>query len=92
MADDGNAAVLKIRLSPRASRDAVLGRHGDRVKISITSPPVDGQANEHLVKFVAKKLGVAKSRVEITAGHTSKDKTLRITGVDQSEAVAKLLS
>ena len=52
---------------------------GDRLKISITVPPVDGKANAHLVKFIGKQFGVAKSLVAVVKGNTTRDKTVRIT-------------
>lgn len=74
----GNDLILRLRLTPRSSRDQVLDIMGDRLKISITAPPVDGKANKHLVKFLAKQFRVAKSQICIVSGETDRDKTLRI--------------
>ena len=52
---------------------------GDRLKISITAPPVDGKANAHLVKFLAGQFGVAKSQVSIVSGESGRDKTVRVS-------------
>ena len=60
------------------------------IKIRLTAPPVDGAANEALVKFLATEFGTAKSQVSIVSGHTSRDKIVRIEGVGQ-EAVESLL-
>jgi uncharacterized protein (TIGR00251 family) len=68
----------------------VAGVHGDRVKIRIAAAPVDGAANDELVSFLAKRLGVPRSRVEILSGETSRDKRVRIHGVGASEARKKL--
>ncbi|MCL4115596.1 UNVERIFIED_CONTAM: hypothetical protein GTU68_058643 [Idotea baltica] len=51
---------------------------GDRLKIAITAPPVDGKANKHLVKFLAKQFKVAKSQINIVSGETDRDKTVQI--------------
>ncbi|MGQ7112926.1 DUF167 family protein, partial [Escherichia sp. TWPC-MK] len=51
--DDG--LVLRLYIQPKASRDSIVGLHGDEVKVAITAPPVDGQANSHLVKFLGKQ-------------------------------------
>lgn len=61
--DDG--LVLRLYIQPKASRDSIVGLHGDEVKVAITAPPVDGQANSHLVKFLGKQFRVAKSQVVI---------------------------
>ena len=57
--------TLRLYIQPKASRDAIIGLHGDEVKIAITAPPVDGKANAHLVKFLAKQFRVPKSQVSI---------------------------
>lgn len=59
--DDG--LVLRLYIQPKASRDSIVGLHGDEVKVAITAPPVDGQANSHLVKFLGKQFRVAKSQL-----------------------------
>jgi hypothetical protein len=58
---------------------------GDRLKVQLTAPPVDGAANEALRAFLGKALGVAKSRIEIVRGETSRKKTLRVEGVPASK-------
>jgi uncharacterized protein (TIGR00251 family) len=64
--DDG--LVLRLYIQPKASRDSIIGLHGDELKVAITAPPVDGQANAHLVKFLAKQFRVAKNQVLIEKG------------------------
>jgi len=75
----GADLVLRLRISPRASRDKVGELMGDRLKVSITAPPVDGKANAHLCALIAKQFGVAKSGVTVVAGETSRDKTVQIS-------------
>ena len=58
--DDG--LVLRLYIQPKASRDSIVGLHGDEVKVAITAPPVDGQANSHLVKFLGSNSGLPKAR------------------------------
>ena len=77
---------IHIHVQPRASRNEVVGVHGESIKVRLTSPPVEGAANSLLVEFMAKKLGVAKSKVELTAGEKSRHKTLKIEGVSKEEA------
>lgn len=72
---------LRIRLTPNASRDEVLGRTGDGVwRVKVQSPPVEGAANKRLVMFLADRLGVSKSSVKIVVGEHSRDKTVEIDG------------
>ncbi len=75
---DGDDLILRIHLQPKAKQDEVAGPHGDRLKIRITAPPVDGKANKHLCRFLASQFKVPKSRVSLEAGTSSRDKKLRI--------------
>ncbi|MDU6925096.1 DUF167 family protein YggU [Franconibacter helveticus 513] len=70
--------VLRLYIQPKASRDAIVGEHGDELKVAITAPPVDGQANAHLLKFLAKQFRVAKSQVIIEKGELGRHKQVRI--------------
>lgn len=70
---------LRIYTQPKASRDEVVGLHGDELKVAITAPPVDGKANTHLIKYLAKQCGVAKSKVMITKGQLNRHKTVLIS-------------
>jgi len=70
--------VIRLYIQPKASRDQIIGLHGDEIKVAITAPPVDGQANAHLLKFIAKQFKVAKSNVTIEKGELGRHKQLRI--------------
>ncbi|WP_290697609.1 DUF167 domain-containing protein [Amphritea sp.] len=74
---DGNL-ILNCHLQPKASNDAIVGLHDESVKIRITAPPIEGKANVHLVKFLAKQFGVAKSAVSILSGELGRQKRVRI--------------
>lgn len=76
---DGPDLVLALRLQPRASRDGFGEAQGDRLRVRITAPPVDGQANAHLTAWLAKQFGVAKAAVSIEAGTTNPLKRVRIS-------------
>lgn len=78
---------IHIHVQPRASRNEIVGIHGDSLKVRLTSPPVEGAANSLLVEFMAKKLGVSKSKIEIVSGEKSRHKTLRVEGVSKKEVV-----
>ncbi|XTZ39088.1 DUF167 family protein YggU [Salmonella enterica] len=75
--DDG--LILRLYIQPKASRDSIIGLHGDEVKVAITAPPVDGQANAHLVKYLAKQFRVAKSQVVIEKGELGRHKQVKIS-------------
>ncbi len=68
------AAIISILLVPRASSNRICGVHGDRLKIAVTAPPVDGEANAEIERFLAKLLGISPSQVSIVRGHKSKRK------------------
>ena len=76
---DGLDILLKLYIQPKASRDSIVGIHGDALKIAITAPPVDGKANAHLTKFLAKQFKVAKSQVDIEKGQLGRHKQVRIS-------------
>ncbi|WP_286236656.1 DUF167 domain-containing protein [Neptuniibacter halophilus] len=71
--------ILDCHLQPKASKDEFCGDHGDSLKIRITAPPVDGKANAHLVKYLAKQFGVAKNAVTIVKGELARQKRVKIT-------------
>jgi len=70
--------LLRVHVQPRASHDQVVGIQDERLKIRITAPPVDGAANVHLIRFMAREFRVPKSRVEILNGETGREKRLAI--------------
>ena len=77
----GSAVTFSVKVVARASKNQIVGREGDAVKVRLKAPPVDGKANEALVKFLAETLGVTRSQIEIVAGHASRHKVVRIEGV-----------
>jgi uncharacterized protein (TIGR00251 family) len=74
---------LSVRLQPRARRDEVVGERAGAIVVRVTAPPVDGKANAALCAFVARAAGVPPSRVTIVRGQTSRDKVVRVDGVDE---------
>ncbi len=82
--------VFKVQLQPRASRNQIVGLQGDALKVKLTAPPVDGKANKALLKFLAKKLGVSKSRLQIIAGHTSREKQIEVQGIKEAGLLNRL--
>ncbi len=75
---DQNDLILRLRVQPRASRDGFAGPLGERFKVRITAPPVDGEANAHLIRFLAKAFGVPQSQVRLLSGENARNKDVRI--------------
>lgn len=74
---------LRIFLQPKAAKDQIVGLHDDELKISITAPPVDGQANAHLIKFLGKLFKVPKSAVLLEKGELNRHKQIFISAPKQ---------
>jgi len=85
------AITLDILVQPRAARAKIGPMHDGRLKIAVTAPPVDGEANLAVIELVAKRLGIARSSVEIVGGASSRRKTLKIANVTR-EQLAELLA
>lgn len=82
---------FRVRVVPRASRTQVAGEHDGALRVRIAAPPAEGAANEELVRTLAKELNVPARAVEITSGHASKLKQVRVSGVGL-KALENLLS
>ena len=81
---------LRLRVQPKASRNEVVGPHGDQIRLRLTAPPVEGAANEALVRFLAEQLGVERSAVKIVAGLGSRSKVVEVGSLAVSEAARRL--
>lgn len=79
---ESNGSVsFQVRVVPRANKSEIVGVEGDSLKVRLKAPPVEGKANEALVKFIAERLAVSKSQVEILSGHASRTKVVRVRGI-----------
>jgi len=90
MVTETKSILLKIYLQPKSSKNEVVGPHRDGIKVKITVPPIEGKANEALIRFLAKELGVSPSCIEITRGQHSREKTLKISGDMDQELLKKI--
>lgn len=81
---------VSIYVQPRASKTEVAGTHDGCIKVRLAAPPVDGAANAALVEFVAERLGIAKSRIRLVSGASSRRKVLEIEGADEASVAASL--
>lgn len=75
---------VSVLLQPRASRNALLGWQGDALKVAVSAPPVDGQANAALEDFLAEACGLKRRQVRVVAGHSSRRKIVELEGLDST--------
>ncbi len=78
--DRDGKLIFKVRVVPRASRSELVGEHDGALRVRIAAPPVEGAANDELVRLLARSFGVPRSAIEITGGHAAKLKTVSIAG------------
>ena len=76
--DDG--VIFRVKVQPASDKNDIVGVQGDALKIKINAPAVEGKANKALVEFLARKLGVKNSGVEIISGHTTRLKRIKVKG------------
>lgn len=89
---EGDDVLLRLYIQPKASRDNLIGLHGDEIKIAITAPPVDGKANAHLSKYLSKQFKVAKGLITIEKGELGRHKQVRIQSpADIPETIKAIL-
>lgn len=81
--EDGTGRV-RVRVVPGARKSVVAGSTGDSLRLRIAAPPVEGKANEEVCRLVAKRMGVRASAVEVVIGLQSRNKSVRVVGVEQS--------
>ena len=81
---------IKVKVLPRSSKNQIIGQEGDLFKVKLTSPPVEGKANKALIEFLAEKLGIPKSHMQIKSGKSSKLKSILIHGLTLEEITQAL--
>ncbi len=79
----GEGLLIEVRVTPRSSKNAVAGLHGSALKVHLTAPPAEGQANKQLIKLLSKHFGVPKSAVQIVKGASSRSKLLLLKGIER---------
>ncbi len=90
--DTPQGATFAIRVQPRARRNAIIGEHGDALKLALTAPPVEGRANEACIAFLADWLSVPRSSVSIAAGQSSRNKVVRVASIAADQVRARIAS
>ena len=84
---DGRA-TLTLHIQPGAKKTEVVGLHGDALKIRLAAPPVDGKANEALIRYIAERLQLSKSAVSLKSGQTSRQKVLEVVGAELAAVIS----
>ena len=82
--------VIRVRVQPRASRDAVVGWREDTLRLRVTAPPLDDRANDAVVLLIARAAGVPRSAVSVVGGERRRDKLVRVAGVTAASLRDKL--
>jgi uncharacterized protein (TIGR00251 family) len=85
-------ARISVRVSPNALKSEVVGFSGGILRVKIAAPPLKGKANRELVAFLSQLLGVSQSSLAIIRGHTSRTKTLAVSGLSQQELLGRFQS
>ncbi|MGE5085513.1 MAG: DUF167 domain-containing protein [Bacillota bacterium] len=81
---------LHLFIQPKSSKNEIVGPHNGMLKVKITAPPVDGEANQALIEFLSKLLKIPKREITIIKGETGRQKTVDIAGVDFKSTKEKL--
>lgn len=83
-------ATLSLHIQPGAKRSECAGLHGEALKIRLAAPPVDGKANEALLRFLAQRLAIPRQQISLKSGQTSRQKVVEIESVTAERLVALL--
>lgn len=84
------ACMIRVRLTPKASSNRILGIADGALRLSVQAPPVEGAANDKAREFLAKTLGISRGAVSLERGQTSRDKLFRISGLDPETVQTRL--
>ena len=79
-----DGVVLTVHVQPKAAKTEFVGVHGDALKFRVAAPPVAGEANAALCAYLAELFGIAKSLVSVSAGHTTRNKRIKLVGINRS--------
>jgi len=85
-----HGVTFAVKVHPRAKKDAIAGEIGDAIKLSLTTPPIEGRANEACIQFLAKLLNVPRSSVSIASGLSSRNKVIRVAGISAAQVKDRL--
>lgn len=88
--ETAKGVLLPVRAVPRASKNEIQGVHGDALKIRLQAPPVEGKANQALIRFLSETLDISRSQISVASGETGRNKAVLITGITKAELVRRL--
>ncbi|MEW6447913.1 MAG: DUF167 domain-containing protein [Bacillota bacterium] len=88
--EDKNGITFRVRVTPRASANAIAGLAEGALRVRITAPPVEGRANEALLKYLAGFFGIPVRRLAILRGESGREKIIKVEGIVRTEAVERL--
>lgn len=88
--DTEDGTILTVHIQPRASTTEYVGIHGDAIKIRVAAPPVDGAANDELIRFLARQLSIPTSSVQIRSGASGRHKRVLVKGLTAERVLARL--
>jgi uncharacterized protein (TIGR00251 family) len=82
--------LLPVRAVPRASKNEIQGVHGDALKVRLQAPPVEGKANQALIRFLSDTLDIPRAQLSIASGETGRNKTVLVTGLSKEDLVHRI--
>jgi uncharacterized protein (TIGR00251 family) len=82
--------MLQVRVTPRAARDQIVGWQDDTLRVRVTAPPLEGRANEAVLRLLARALAVSPSRLRIVRGQTQRNKVVAVEGLSEEEVRFRL--
>lgn len=85
-----DGVTINVKLQPRASKNEIQGISENALRVRLTSPPVDGEANAACIAFLGQIFGIAKSKITIVSGQTSRNKVIKLAGVSQQQVLDRL--
>ena len=88
--ETADGVTFAVKVHPRAKKNAITGELGDALKVSLTTPPIEGRANQACIEFLAKLLKVPRSSVTIASGQTSRNKVVRVAGLTAQQVRDRL--
>ncbi|MEA3547849.1 MAG: DUF167 family protein [Thermodesulfobacteriota bacterium] len=88
--EEKGSLSLALHIQPRASKNRIVGLHGENLKLAVTAPPADGKANKAVVKFLADFFAIPKREVTIKSGLQSRKKRVLLSGISLAEAWEKI--
>jgi uncharacterized protein (TIGR00251 family) len=90
ISENNGSVTFDVRVIPRSSKSEIIGDHNGALKVKLNSPPVDGAANDELVRLLSKELGLSRSAIEIVSGQTARSKRIRVAGTNAATIIGVL--